>query len=159
MNHDGKTHPLGVYDTLTDAKAALSIARADAARGIFVPPAARRAAQRAEAERAAAESMTLREWSEQWLRSLEANPDRSKGTIVAYRSVLKNHVLPQLGDVRLIDLTTDLVAEHLAALASLPSKRHAGARRNGIAPNSAIVLRSCINAAVKACAGGLHYGT
>ncbi|WP_158288594.1 tyrosine-type recombinase/integrase [Ornithinimicrobium flavum] len=156
MNHEGRTVPLGMFDTLMDARAALSIARADAARGIFVPPAQHRAARKAEAEQAVAEGMTLREWSEKWLAALEANPDRSKGTIVAYRSVLKNHVLPQLGDVRLIDLTTDLVAEHLAALARLPSKRHAGARRNGIAPNSAIVLRSCINAAVKARAGGLQ---
>jgi integrase len=156
MDLDGKTHSLGVYDTLTDAKAALSIARADAARGIFVPPTARRAAHRAEAERQAAESLTLREWSETWLTALEANPDRSRGTIVAYRSVLKNHVVPQLGDVRLVDLTTEMVADHLAALARLPSKRHAGARTNGVAPNASIVLRSCINAAVKSRAGGLE---
>lgn len=155
MNHDGKTHSLGVYDTLTDAKAALSIARSEAARGVFIPPAERRASGRVEAERQAAESMTLREWSEQWLAALAANPDRSGGTIVAYRSVLKNHILPQLGDVRLVDLTPATVAEHLATLARLPSKRHIGSRRNGIAPNTAIVLRSCINAAVAAGAGGL----
>ncbi len=156
MDHDGKTHSLGVYDTIIDAKAALNIAKADAARGLFVPPAQRRAARKAETETAVAESMTLREWSEEWLATLEANPDRSKGTIVAYRSVLKNHVVPQLGDVRLVDLTTELVAAHLAALARLPSKRHAGARTNGVAPNASIVLRSCINAAVKSRAGGLE---
>lgn len=156
MDHDGKTHSLGVFDTLTDAKAALNIARADAARGIFVPPAERRVASRAASERAAVEGMTLGEWSERWLAALEVNPGRSKGTVVAYRSVLKNHVVPQLGGVRLMDLTTELVAEHLATLAALPSKRHKGARANGIAPNAAIVLRSCINAAVKVRAGGLE---
>src|SRR5690606_21105940 len=114
-------------------------------RGLFVPPAARRAAHRAEAERQESQSMTLREWSEKWLAALDANPDRSGGTIVAYRSVLKNHIVPQLGDIPLVDLTTELVAEHLATLSRVPSKRHAGARRNGIAPNTAIVLRSCIN--------------
>lgn len=155
MDHDGRTHSLGVFDTLGDAKAALNIARADQARGIFVPPAERRAARKAEEERAVAQGMTLRQWSEQWLAGLEANPDRSKGTIVAYRSVLKNHVLPQLGEVRLVDLTTQMVADHLARIASMPSKRHEGARTNGIAPNTAIVLRSCINAAVKSGAGGL----
>ncbi|MDQ3357853.1 MAG: site-specific integrase [Actinomycetota bacterium] len=156
MDHEGRTVSLGMFDTLVDAKAALSIARADAARGIFVPLAQRRAARKVETEKAEAESLTLREWSEEWLAALEANPDRSKGTIVAYRSVLKNHVVPQLGDVRLVDLTTELVADHLAALARLPSKRHAGARTNGIAPNASIVLRSCINAAVKSRAGGLE---
>ena len=74
MNHEGRTVPLGMFDTLTDARAALSIARADAARGIFVPPAQHRAARKAEAERAVAEGMTLREWSEKWLAALEANP-------------------------------------------------------------------------------------
>lgn len=156
MDHEGRTVALGMFDTLLDAKAALNIARADAARGLFVPPAERRAVRKAEDERAGAESMTLGEWSERWLAALEANPDRSKGTIVAYRSVLKNHVIPQLGDVRLVDLTTELVAEHVATLARLPSKRHAGARTNGIAPNATIVLRSCINAAVKSRAGGLE---
>ena len=156
MDHEGRTVSLGMFDTLVDAKAALSIARADAARGIFVPLAQRRAARKVETEKAEAESLTLRGWSEEWLAALEANPDRSKGTIVAYRSVLKNHVVPQLGDVRLVDLTTELVADHLAALARLPSKRHAGARTNGIAPNASIVLRSCINAAVKSRAGGLE---
>lgn len=156
MDHEGRTVALGMFDTLLDAKAALNIARADAARGLFVPPAERRAVRKAKDERAGAESMTLGEWSERWLAALEANPDRSKGTIVAYRSVLKNHVIPQLGDVRLVDLTTELVAEHVATLARLPSKRHAGARTNGIAPNATIVLRSCINAAVKSRAGGLE---
>ncbi|MGB3830165.1 MAG: hypothetical protein WA962_15455 [Ornithinimicrobium sp.] len=94
MDHDGKTHSLGVYDTIIDAKAALNIAKADAARGLFVPPAQRRAARKAETETAVAESMTLREWSEEWLAALETNPDRSKGTIVAYRSVLKTTSSP-----------------------------------------------------------------
>ena len=46
----GKRFRLGRFDTLTDAKAALSIARADVARGIFVPPSARRAEAKREAE-------------------------------------------------------------------------------------------------------------
>ena len=121
-----------------------------------MPPPQRRAARKAETQRAVAQSMTLGEWSQEWLAALEANPDRSKGTIVAYRSVLKNHVVPQLGDVRLVDLTTEMVADHLASLARLPSKRYAGARTNGVAPNASIVLRSCINAAVKSRAGGLE---
>lgn len=32
MNHEGHTHSLGMFDTLTDARAALDIARGEAAR-------------------------------------------------------------------------------------------------------------------------------
>ena len=49
MDHQGTTHSLGVFQTITDAKAALHIAKADAARGTFVPPAQRRAERQAEA--------------------------------------------------------------------------------------------------------------
>ncbi|GAA1135047.1 hypothetical protein [Ornithinicoccus hortensis] len=35
MDHEGRTVALGMFDTLLDAKAALNIARADAARGLF----------------------------------------------------------------------------------------------------------------------------
>lgn len=156
LDHQGKTHSLGVYDTITDARAALAIARADTVRGIFVPPAARRAARRAEEGKAEAESVTLRQWSETWLAQLEANPERSRATVLSYRSVLKNHVWPELGDVRLAELTTQRVADHLGLLASRPSKRHPRARVNGVTPNVVIALRSCINAAVRAKAGGLE---
>ena len=134
MSHDGKTHSLGVYDTITDAKAALNIARADVARGLFVPPAERRAVRKAQGERAAAASMTLRQWSEQWLVALEANPDRSKGTVVAYRSVLKNHIVPQLGEVRLVDLTTELVADHMRPSRACPASGTRGRGRTGSPP-------------------------
>jgi len=156
FDHQGTTHSLGVYDTITDARAALDIARAEAVRGLFVPPAARRAAQKREEEKAAAESLTLKQWSETWLAQLEANPERSRATVLSYRSVLKNHVWPELGDVRLADLTTQRVADHLGLLASRPSKRHPRARVNGVTPNVVIALRSCINAAVKVKAGGLR---
>ena len=156
IDHEGRTHALGMYDTLTDARAALDIARGQIARGRFVPPAERRAAQVAEAARVEAESVTLGEWSERWLADLEANPDRSQATVVSYRSVLKNHVLDELGDIRLADLTTERVGDHLAGLARQRSTRHPDSRVNGVAPNVVIVLRSMINAAVRAKAGGLE---
>lgn len=157
LDHEGRTHALGMFETIADARAALNIARGDAARGRFVPPTQRRAALKAEAVKAEHEEMTLGQWSETWLANLEADPDRSRATVVSYRSVLKNHVLPDLGEVRLIELTTEQVAAHLAALARRPSRRHPGARVNGIAPNVVIVLRSMLNAAVKAKAGGLEH--
>ena len=120
VDHEGRTQALGMFDTLTDARAALDIARGQIARGLFVPPAERRAARLAEAAKVEAESVTVREWSQRWLAELEANPDRSQATVVSYRSVLKNHVLEELGDIRLADLTTDRVADHLAALDAAP---------------------------------------
>ncbi|MFK5646401.1 hypothetical protein ACI3ET_07730 [Ornithinimicrobium sp. LYQ121] len=93
-------------------------------------------------------------WAETWLARVEADPHRSRATVISYRSVLRNHVLPELGDIRLVELTTERVAEHLATLARRPSRRHPGACVNGIAPNTVIVLRSMLNAAVKAKAGG-----
>ncbi len=156
VDHEGRTQALGMFDTLTDARAALDIARGQIARGLFVPPAERRVARMAEAAKVEAESVTVREWSQRWLADLEANPDRSQATIVSYRSVLKNHILDELGDIRLADLTTDRVADHLAALGRQRSTRHPDSRVNGVAPNVVIVLRSMLNAAVKAKAGGLE---
>lgn len=49
-----------------------------------------------------------------------------------------------------MELSTERVAEHLATLARRPLQRHPGARVNGVAPNTVIVLRSMLNAAVKA---------
>lgn len=156
MGFEGKIYSIGVFDTLTDAKAAQHAAKADAARGVFVPPSERRAAAKAEQEHDEARAMTLRQWSETWLAQLEANPDRSQATVLSYRSVLRNHVWPALGDVPLVELTTKQVADHLGLLASQPSKRHPKARVNGVTPNVVIALRSCINAAVKAKVGGLE---
>ncbi|WP_168217950.1 tyrosine-type recombinase/integrase [Occultella kanbiaonis] len=149
MNVDGTTHALGVFDTLGDARAALDIAKGERARGTFVPPAQIRAERRAAQVRAETDALTLAEWAEQWLDGLAANPERSPSTVLSYRSVLRTHVLPELGATRLVDLTPGQVAAHLATLRAKPSKRHPGARANGVAPNAARVLRSCLNGAIK----------
>jgi integrase len=156
MTHEGRTHALGMFETLTDARAALEIARGDAARGRFVSPVERRRARALDEAKAEAASLTVSDWAETWLAKLEADPHRSLATVVSYRSVLKNHVLPDLGEIRLVELSKDRVADHLATLARRPSGRHPGARVNGVAPNVVIVLRSMINAAVKVQAGGLE---
>jgi Phage integrase, N-terminal SAM-like domain len=147
VSYEGRTHSLGMFDTPADARAALDITRGQIARGRFVPPAERRSAREAEVAKVEAQSVTPKEWSEKWLVALEANPDRSPATVVSYRSVLKNHVLDDLGDIRLADLTTERVADRLAALGRQRSTRHP-ARVNGVAPNAVIVLRSMLNAAV-----------
>ena len=87
VDYEGRTHSLGMFDTPTDARAALDITRGQIARGRFVPPAERRSARKAEVAMVEAQSVTLKEWSEKWLAALEANPDRSPATVVSYRSV------------------------------------------------------------------------
>lgn len=149
VSWEGQLWSLGVYDTLTDARAVLDIARGDIARGRFTPPALRRQQameRQAEEER---RSVTLAGWCADWLTRLEANPKRSAATVVSYRSVLGNHVLPALGDVPLADLTPGMVADWLAELAERPS-RYEGGVGSGVVRNAGIVLRSAINAAVKA---------
>lgn len=155
LDVDGRTQSLGVYETLGDAKAALDIAKGEAVRGTFVSPSQRRAARQAAAQRAERESITLSQWVQQWLADIDANPKRSRATVVSYRSVLSAHVLPTLGNVRMVDLTGEQVAELLAELRAQPSQRHPGSTLNGVAPNVARVLRSCLNTAVKRRAGGL----
>ncbi|CAM3724073.1 site-specific integrase [Occultella aeris] len=145
----GATHSIGVFDTVRDARAALEIAKGERARGTFIPPGIVRAERRAAEVRAQTEGLTLGEWAEQWLADLAANPDRSPSTVVSYRSVLRTHVLPELGATRLVELTPAQIAAHLARLRAMPSRRHPGARANGVAPNAARVLRSCLNAAIK----------
>src|SRR5690606_35644626 len=67
---DGVVHSLGVYDTLTDARAALTLARAEKVRGTFVPPAQARAERRAMIEQAERDEVTLEQWAEEWLTHL-----------------------------------------------------------------------------------------
>lgn len=155
VSWQGQQVSLGMYSALGDAKAALAIAQSEVARGIFVPPSARRATRAAAAHREERETLTVEGWAQQWLAQLDANPRRSRATVVSYESVLRNHVLPELGTVRLVDLTPEIVAAHLSDLRRKKSKRHPNAASNGIATNSAIVLRSMINAAVKQKVGGL----
>lgn len=155
LSVDGQTHALGMYDTLGDAKAALTIAKSEAVRGTFVPPSAVRAQRQAVVEREALEAVTVGDWAQTWLAEMEANPKRSHATVVSYASVLRNHVLPTLGEVRLVDLTTQQVSDLLAELRTRPSVRHPGAKANGVTHTTTIVLRSLINAAVKREVGGL----
>lgn len=155
LSIDGQMQSVGIFDTIGDARAALDIAKGERARGTFVSPAEQRAARKTVAERAQRESLTLSQWAEQWLADIDANPKRSRATVVSYRSVLNAHVLPRLGGVRLVDLTEEQVADLLAELRAQPSQRHPGAALNGVAPNVARVLRSCLNTAVKRKAGGL----
>lgn len=154
VSYEARQWSVGVYDTLGDARAALDIAKGEIARGTFVPPAIRRRKameRQAEEER---QAVTLSGWASTWLGNIEANPKRSRATVVSYESVLRNHVLPALGDVPLSELAPSMVTEWMSTLAARPSQRYPDASGNGIVKNAAIVLRSCLNAATKA--GAMH---
>lgn len=146
----GRQCVIGTFDTLTDAKAALAIARGEMARGTFRPIELVRAEWRAavEADRAA-KSVTFREWADEWLTRLEAK-GRRPGTVRAYRSLMDAHLLPALGDRPLGTLTPADVERVVADLRALPAARHPGARGNGVAAPAARCLRACLNAAVAA---------
>lgn len=145
---DGKVHSLGVFDTLTDARAALAIAKADKVRGTFVPPARERAERRAAAEQAERESVTFEQWTEMWLEHLREQGG-AESSIVTHRSVLRAHVLPVLGSARLVDITPSDVEDLIAGVRARPSRRNPKARANGVAPNVLRTLRACLNVAVK----------
>ncbi|WP_160297623.1 tyrosine-type recombinase/integrase [Demequina salsinemoris] len=135
---------VGSFATIGDAQAALSIARSEIARGIYVPPTELRA-QRAERdmlERIA--ETTVAQWSDDWLARLESM-DRTPATLGSYRSTLKAHILPALGSKRLIDVTPADIDAMLDKLVMMP----------GAWTNAARVTRSMFLAAVAAGAGGL----
>ena len=59
ISYEGRQVSVGLFDTLTDAKVALTLAKADAVKGMFVPPAEKRRAAREKAAAEAARTLTL----------------------------------------------------------------------------------------------------
>lgn len=143
VSYEARQYTVGLFHTLGDARAALAIARSEIATRTFVPPAVRRQQWKDRASRDAASSMTVSQWSEKWLAALERE-GRSGATIVTYRSALNVHILPALGDKRLVDVTSENVEDMLAAIP-----------KTGARANAARVTRSMFLRAVDARAGGL----
>src|SRR5699024_6483923 len=114
-----------MYDTLTDAKAVLAIARGEKARGTFVPPAEKRRRMREQAEREKADAITVSDLAEQWLDHLTTE-GRAASTIVTHRSTLKVHVLPVLGDVQVTKVTPGLLQGLLSDIPNAIPRRNAG---------------------------------
>ena len=144
LSYQGQQMSIGAFFTIGDAKAALEIARAEIARGIFVPPAQRRQEIRDAELLERIASVTVAEWSADWLARLES-VGRSLGTLRSYKSTLDVHVLPVLGDKRIVDVTPEDVDELLEAV------RGAG----GPWANVARTVRAMFTAAVAARVGGI----
>lgn len=68
---------------------------------------------------------------------------------MTHRSAMRVHVLPLLGEWRLVDISPEDVDELIAGVRARPSKRNPKARANGVAPNVLRTLRACLNVAVK----------
>lgn len=150
----GRQVQVGEFDRLEHARATLDIARGDIARGSFIPPLTLRAQRAAEKVVQEARTLTVAQWSEQWLRELEAC-GRAKGTLVSYRSHLDRYLLPAFGGVPLGELGSDQINEFMEGLVSLPSSRGARGSRNGVVDHVGRTFRAMLNSAVRAGAGGL----
>ncbi|NYI42053.1 tyrosine-type recombinase/integrase [Demequina lutea] len=141
--HD-KQHSIGNFWTLGDAKAAMSIARSEMARGIFIPPTELRRERASQDVMERIEATTVAEWGPEWLGRLE-DAGRTPATIRSYRSTMHAHIMPAIGQLRLIDVTSADIDAMLAKLKASP----------GAWTNVARVTRSLFLAAVSAGAGGI----
>lgn len=149
----GKRHLVGDYTNLTDAKAALTLAKADIVRGTYKTPEEVQGERLAAREREAAalavakaleeKALTVSAWAEKWLNQL-IETGRSDGTLRTYRSTLSRHILPALGKKKLGEVNQDDV-DRLLRSRKTPAVR----------TNVSRVLRSLYLAAVDQGEGGL----
>lgn len=153
VSYQGKRHMVGSYRSLAEAKAALTLAKADIVRGTYKTPEEVQGERLAAREREAAalavakaleeKELTVSAWSEQWLGQL-IETGRSDGTLRTYRSTLSRHILPALGRKRLGEVSQDDV-DQLLRSRKTPAVR----------TNVSRVLRSLYLAAVDQGEGGL----
>lgn len=150
ISYEGRQVSVGLFDTLTDAKVALTLAKADAVKGMFIPPAEKRRAAREKAAAEAARTLTLEQWAHEWLAtfaSLVEIGQRSKATYREYESVLSLYVLPAWAKTPLSHITPADVEKLLASILA----RKGTKTRNKVLRT----IRPLFNAAVEQGAGGL----
>lgn len=153
VSYQGKRHMVGSYRSLAEAKAALTLAKADIVRGTYKTPEEVQGERLAEREREAAalavakaleeKELTVSSWADKWLDQL-VEMGRSDGTLRTYRSTLSRHILPALGKKKLGEVTQDDV-DRLLRSRKTPAVR----------TNVSRVLRSLYLAAVDQGEGGL----
>lgn len=108
---------IGTFDTITDAKAALSIARSEIARGTFVPVRERRARALERQEAQTRSSVTVDEVAEKYWTFLEST-GKAHGTIYTYQSRYRTHIAPTFGDTPITSVTASDVETWHARLNS-----------------------------------------
>lgn len=145
----GHQHFYGTYHQLKAAKVAAQRAEMDKAAGKLSNPAAMRAERKAEAAEEAKSGTTVRQWADTWLtRPGARGRRRAESTVRTYRNRLETHVLPELGDMRLVDVTAEDIDRVLDAVRD-GAGRGGQAASAGLVINVATVVRSLFLAAVK----------
>lgn len=152
---NGKRHLVGRYETLQLAKAALERAKADKVHGTYVPNVQRRQIAEETRRKEIEQGITLREWVDVWIEQLEG-AGKTVGTLKTYRSTLEVHVLPELGDRALREITKTDIDQLIERLKALPAKRGTRGESNGVWQNVARTISSCFTAAAKQGAGGIE---
>lgn len=146
VSYEGRRYWLGYFDTLTDARAALDVARGEVARGVFVPPSVRRREEKRRREREGERALTLGVWVEQWLTLVQSS--RKPGTYREYRSTLyASGFVAAFEGVRLCDVDREGVSRFLT---SLEQERGAGYRNKVFR-----IVRALFNDAVEQQVGGV----
>lgn len=111
-----------VYADLAEAQAAL-------ARGSWVPPEPRRGRRPQTGKRRRDFAYPyLDEFAERWLGKLES-AGRSPNTIRSYRSNLRAHIKPVIGEVRLVDLADEHMTSIFDRMANLSPKTRINVQR------------------------------
>lgn len=98
---DGKQHTLGTFDRLTDARAALDVARGEKARGTFVPPSERRRRAREQREetrrQTTADLFTVADLYAEWVAWME-RMGRKQTTLDNHAYRFRRYIAPTFGD-------------------------------------------------------------
>ena len=157
--YHGKQYSAGIYETLSDAKAALKKYKQQAFNDEFEPSGVRyrrrreeRAAEKALQDQARLEAeqdqLTVSVYVDQWIRELEFGAEpRTPGTITSYTSTLNAHIIPALGDTPLAKVDQGAVDK---LLSQVSIKSGPSASRN-----VARTLRAMYNYAVNEGAAGM----
>lgn len=147
---EGKQYNEGIYGTRQDAIAALRVAQGAIALGTYVPRSERRQRRREAEAQQQEKAVTVAQWASDWLerladgRTKDGKP-RAAGTITSYRSTLNVHVLPALGDMRLVDVRSTDVSRVLASTGAGPGAYNDALR----------TMRAMFREAVRLGVGGL----
>ncbi len=154
----GKQWAVGSFDSLQHARTALNIEKGQIAARQWVPPPQRRKEEADRAAREAGQRLTVADWAAQWLerqRSRVKAGRLAQGTVVTRTSLLKQNILPVIGDLPLNEVTSEVIEDLVSTLSEKSARRIPGARRNGSVSNVVSLLKTLFNEAVSEGAGGL----
>lgn len=128
VSSNGAQHLIGYFHTVSDAKAALAIARSEIARQTFLPPTVKRRREREEKRRAQEQAerdqRTVQELKVEWIAWLKRR-GRKLGTTYTYDRQLETHFLDELGDRSPASIDSKEILDWYSELAAETSQRNA----------------------------------